>query len=54
MNEVKKLLKKHAEWQKTRRALSWPEKIRLAEQIRDSVLKWRKSVGKDFPKNQRD
>lgn len=33
-----------AEWQRSRRVLSWPQKIRVAEQIRESVGRWRKSA----------
>lgn len=37
MTEVPERLSKQAQWQKRRRALSWPEKVRLAEAVRDSV-----------------
>ena len=37
MNEVQALLEKQARWQKSRQALFWPEKIRMAETIRESV-----------------
>ena len=39
MNDVQRLLARQAEWQKSRQALSWPEKIRMVEAIRESVLK---------------
>ena len=29
-----------AAWQASRQSLSWPEKIRLAEQLRDSLRLW--------------
>ncbi len=38
MNEIQTLLERQARWQKTQQALSWPEKIRMAEQIRESIL----------------
>lgn len=38
MNEVQALLEKQACWQKTRLELSWPEKIRMAEGVRESAL----------------
>lgn len=38
MNEIQELLERQARWQKTRQALSWPEKIRMAESVRESVL----------------
>jgi len=37
MSDVLELLRRQARWQKSRQALSWPEKIRLAQQIRDSI-----------------
>ena len=37
MRDVEKLLRRQAEWQKSRRSLSWPEKIRMAEQARDTI-----------------
>jgi hypothetical protein len=43
MNEIPERLKKQAQWQKGRRNLSWPEKIRLAEAIRDSLEPLRRS-----------
>ena len=43
MNEIQKLLKRQAEWQKSRKSLSWPEKIRMAEAIRESVLQFRRT-----------
>ncbi len=43
MSDVRALLEKQARWQKERQALSWPEKIRMAEKIRESVLALRQS-----------
>lgn len=37
MSEGGTLLERQARWQTTRQSLSWPEKIRMAEAIRDSV-----------------
>lgn len=34
---------KQAEWQKGRQKLSWPEKIRMAEAVRESVIALRKT-----------
>ncbi len=39
MNDVQELLKKQAEWQRKLRSLTWAEKIRMAEEIRESVLR---------------
>ena len=48
MSEIQALLERQARWQKTRRALSWPEKIRMAEMVRESVRELR-VVGKVTP-----
>lgn len=58
MNEIERLLERQARWQRSRRALSWPEKIRMAEQIRASVEQWcsragRKAVAGRNPGNAR-
>ena len=37
MTETEAMLRRQTEWQKSRRALTWPEKIRMAERIRDSI-----------------
>lgn len=37
MIDTRQLLERQAQWQKSRQALSWPEKIRMAQSIRDSV-----------------
>ena len=39
MTDVQRLLARQTEWQKNRATLSWPEKIRMVEAIRDSVVK---------------
>ena len=41
MTEVERLLQRQAAWQKSREGLPWPEKIRIAEQMRDSLKQWR-------------
>ncbi len=46
MSEIQELLERQARWQKTRQALSWPEKIRMAESVRESVLQLRGDVEK--------
>jgi hypothetical protein len=43
MSDIQKLLERQAEWQKSRKSLSWPEKIRMAEAIRESVLQIRRT-----------
>jgi len=42
MSEIQALLERQARWQKTRRALSWPEKIRMAEKVRESARQMRR------------
>ena len=41
MDDAKKLLERQAAWQKGRKSLPWPEKIRIAEAIRESILQIR-------------
>jgi len=41
MNDGRKLFERHAAWQKERAKLPWPEKIRLAESLRETLLKFR-------------
>ncbi len=43
MSDVKLLLDRQASWQRTRQALTWPEKVRIAEQVRESILQLRRS-----------
>ncbi len=43
MSDVTPLLERQARWQRTRQALTWPEKVRMAEQVRESVLQLRRS-----------
>jgi len=41
MKDIRQLLERQACWQKTRQALSWPEKIQMAERIRESARQLR-------------
>lgn len=41
MNDLEELLRRQAEWQRSRRSLTWPEKIRMAERVRESVKQLR-------------
>lgn len=43
MSDVRERLEKAAEWQKRGKALSWPEKVRRAEAIRESLGQLRQS-----------
>jgi hypothetical protein len=40
MTETRKLLERQAAWQKGRAALTWPEKIHMAEAVREWVAKF--------------
>jgi hypothetical protein len=37
MTDLEQMLKRQAQWQKSRQSLTWPEKIRMAERVRESV-----------------
>jgi hypothetical protein len=41
MREVNERFRRQADWQRLRQALSWPEKIHMAERIREDVAGWR-------------
>jgi hypothetical protein len=41
MTDVRRLLERQAEWQKARGSLSWPEKIRMAEAMRETLRQFR-------------
>jgi hypothetical protein len=41
MSDTRGLFERQAAWQAGRRILSWPEKIRMAEAIRESVIRLR-------------
>lgn len=43
---------RQAEWQRSRRLLDWPEKVRLAEALRDAALLLRSAPA--FPKPRPD
>ena len=41
MTDIERMLARQAQWQKSRRSLTWPEKLRMAERVRDSVRQLR-------------
>lgn len=45
MNDVQEMLKRQAVWQRSRQSLTWPEKLRMAEKVRESVKQLRASSG---------
>lgn len=51
--DVQQLLRRQAHWQKSRQALSWPEKIRMAERIRESIQTLRSVSAQDAPEKGR-
>ena len=42
MNDILRLLERQAAWQRSRAALSWSEKVRMSEAIRQSVVQFRR------------
>ena len=38
MTDMRELFERQAAWQAGRRRLSWPEKVRMAEAIRESLV----------------
>ena len=49
MSDIQRLLERQAEWQKRRKSLSWAEKIRMAEAIRESVLQFQRTAPRVKP-----
>jgi hypothetical protein len=41
MTDTRELFERQAAWQAGRRRLSWPEKVRMAEAIRESLVRLR-------------
>lgn len=52
MTDAQQALEKQARWQASRRGLSWPEKIRMAERVRDSVVSLRAGKATPIPRPQ--
>jgi hypothetical protein len=38
--DARRLLARQAEWQRNRRLLPWPEKLRMAEEIRETLRRF--------------
>jgi hypothetical protein len=51
MIDIQELFRRQAEWQKSRKSLSWSEKIRMVERMRDDVLKLRATKQEPGPKD---
>jgi hypothetical protein len=43
MTDVAALLAHQARWQKSRASLPWPEKVRIAERMRDDIAAMRRT-----------
>ena len=41
MSEFLRKVERQTKWQKARRTLPWPEKVRLAEELRESIRQLR-------------
>jgi len=41
MTDIRDLLQRQAEWQKTRRGLPWSEKVRMVEALQDAIRQFR-------------
>ena len=54
MSEIRRLLERQARWQRARRALPWPEKIRIAEMIRESASHLRGKASGEYRRNTSD
>ena len=46
---VEELLRRQARWQQERRALTWPEKVRLAESVRASLEQFHRARHRPMP-----
>lgn len=42
-DEIRKLLERQVAWQKSLAALPWPEKVRMAEAVRECVAKFKRT-----------
>ena len=49
MTDLERMLERQAQWQKSRRSLTWAEKIRMAERVRESVAQIRTRVRPSVP-----
>ncbi len=54
MSDIRGLLERQARWQRARKALPWPEKIRIAEMIRESVSHLRAKASRENRRNPSD
>jgi hypothetical protein len=43
MSDTQRTFERQAAWQRARKSLPWPEKIRMVEAIRDSIVLLRRS-----------
>ena len=46
-SEILELIERQTRWQKGRKDLPWPEKIRMVERVREDAARWLLSGRKD-------
>jgi hypothetical protein len=49
MNDAVAELERQGAWQRERRLLSWPEKVRMVEAIRESIIELRRNRKRGSP-----
>ena len=49
MTDLDRMLKRQALWQKSRQSLTWAEKVRMAERVRESVQQLRAQARPEAP-----
>ena len=54
MSDIRWLLERQARWQRARKALPWPEKIRMAEMVRESASRLRAKADGEKRRNTSD
>ena len=52
MTDIQELFRRQAAWQKEQRSLTWAEKIRMVEAVRESILALRASAKDSKSPNQ--
>jgi|GEM_PF-3000541 hypothetical protein len=52
MTDIQELFRRQAAWQKEQRSLTWAEKIRMVEAVRESILALRASAKDSNSPNQ--
>jgi hypothetical protein len=50
MNDLPEMLNRQAAWQRSRRLLPWPVKIRMAEMARETIMQLRNDAARSKPR----